>query len=455
LQRKLLDRKSLGTFLKRRRKQLKKRQEDFVDNQLSQTVISHIESGNQRVSQNKIVYYAKKLGIAPEELDRFKRLEKEGIQEKYLQMIAIENYIQLVDPVAGLKELQQFPLAQNDHFEATVQYLKGKALRYQGKLQKAYDCFYRAIQLSDQFRLKKTNLISACFQELSVIEYYENRLQTAIDCAKEAIASFDPDGERQYVYDQAMISLIIYHEKRKEVGEAQKVLHQWEHREWMPMLIGSTHEATLNAYEMKARLTPYPKSVEVALRGIELARVNGAYDRSFELWTTLGGIYVHENEFRRAEICFHAALSLKDLISQQHLLSYAHNQLGNLYFKQHQHQRSLKEFQEAVRYAKKHNDKYQELDGLEGLGRVFFEEGNLEQAILVLQDAVNTAKKYEIKEKMIDLLLSLGKALALAKDPKFLNVAQDYFRAHITLEGGESMLKNKNRNVYVGDPPGT
>lgn len=64
-----------------------------------------------------------------------------------------------------------------------------------------------------------TNITSACYQELSRIEYAQNDLIQALRYSESASKYFVPDGERKYIKDQICISKVIYLEKLNRVGD--------------------------------------------------------------------------------------------------------------------------------------------------------------------------------------------------------------------------------------------
>lgn len=460
-----LDREKLGEWIRKERKKKDLRQGDLADSFLSQSAISHIESGKVHVSKEKIEYLLEKLGLDKSELDHFlipdERLEEESLYEELkLKLVAAETIVDLVDPEEGLNCLRSINLPQNHLFQANMEYIKGKAFRIKKKWDKAYDHFFQSIHLVHATPgLKESNIESACFHELSFIEYSQNHFHRAVEFAEEALSTFQINGERQYYYDLIRISQVIYLEKVNRIGEAQKILDEMARgKNHFPSLFLSTgKEASLNAYEMQTRFLQrgkqYPQAIDLALQGLELARIDKMYDRSFELLTTLGSIYIEMNKLHLAECCFKTALSLKHKIKRGYLLAYVYNELGKLYDKQEERDRAEKEFQQALKYSRKNNDLYREVDALLGLGEVIFHQGKYDQAVDVLNDALTLAKLHSLNEKVNRILLLMGQCLVKMGDPKFQDIAMDFFYVNMkSIEGGETMRGPFKRHA-AGDPP--
>lgn len=468
-----VDRIAFGKFVREIRLEKKLRQSDLIDDFLSQPVLSNIESGKGQVSEDKMRYVLKKLGIE-EDLSKFyldrkeKKEEEEANEELLISLIAVENTIDLVGADQGLEELRELSVPYKHPFQVILAYLKGKCYFKKKNWKKAYNYFFNAIHFIDKHYpgMRTSNIKSACYHVLGMLEYRQNRLHQALIYSDEALRYFVKDGDRQYLKDLILTSKVIYLEKLNRVGDAQTILDEIASRSRTnaQLVYGSeSKEASLNMYEMEAKLLAkakrYPQAVKFALKGIELARIDGMYERSLELWTTLGSIFVEIGKIRLAQCCFRTALNLKKKIKREYLLAYVYSQLGMLYYKQEDIKNAEKEFSFSLEYSRKTNDIYLEIVALTGLGKCLIKHGQRDRALSTLKEALKLADQHTFPDKKNELLMLLANYLKSIGDPSFKNYALDFFSSYVeTLEGG---VEDMNGNVTfqpikrhaAGDPP--
>ncbi|SEN51927.1 helix-turn-helix domain-containing protein [Lihuaxuella thermophila] len=467
-----VDRIEFGKFVREQRKAKKLRQGDLVDEFLSQPVLSNIESGKGQVSEEKMKYVLKKLGLE-EDLTKFYLQESEQNEdsmdeELQIKLISIENTINLVGPDKASEELRELSLPPKHPFHVWVEYLKGKLYLRKKNWKRAYNHFFNVIHMIDRHysEMNHTNFKSACYHKLSLIEYLQNNFHQAWKYSEAASKYFVPDGERKYYKDMIRISRVIYLEKLNRIGDAQAVLDDIasdspaKYKTETDQYHSESKESTLNMYEMQAKLLlkgrRLPQAIKFALKGIELARIDKMYDRSFELWTTLGSIYIELNKLNLAECCFTTALKLEKKIKSEYLPAYVYTQLGMLYYKQEDIPGAERKYFEALEYSRKTNDVYHEIQALIGLGKCSIQRNKRDQVLSHLKEALRLAEQHSFVDQKNETLLILAKYLREIGDPNFKDYALDFFCSYVeTLEGGESkMVINENikRNT-TGEPP--
>ncbi|MBA4602188.1 helix-turn-helix domain-containing protein [Thermoactinomyces mirandus] len=454
-----LDRTALGEFIKNARREKRLNQSELVDDILSQSIISYIETG-QSASIDKIVYLLNRLALDPDEiLEKFMivddREEDAVIEEWILRLNAVECLISL-EVNLGTEILRSVNLPSGHSFQAWVEYLKGKLYYSRQKWEKAQNHFLQGLQLLRQNQqLRSSNLESACLHQLSRIEYLQNRFQMAVQYSKKALMNFNPKGERKYYKGLILVSQAIYLEKLNRIGEANALLDEFGSEDY-PFLSYSK-EATLNVFEMKAKLLAksqqFPQAIEIGLQGIELARIDRNIERSFELWTTLGGIYLEMDKSHLAEICFQTALRFRNRIKRLYLLAYVHVYLGRLYYKQKVIEKAEKEFSQALEYSKK-VDIFWEVESLIGLGKCSLSY-DANKAMNYFQKALDMAKKHQLDDKKTELLLFLAQCFIQLENPRLQNVAMDLLYSQLeALKGGDDSMVNAVKRHSAGDPPG-
>ncbi|RAL21961.1 hypothetical protein DL897_15360 [Thermoflavimicrobium daqui] len=269
------------------------------------------------------------------------------------------------------------------------------------------------------------------------------------------------------MYDLIQVSKVIYLEKLNRFGDAQKFLedlavnkNNFIQDKEIYTFQSKSNESTLNMYEMYSKLLARNGSLSeakvYALKGIEIARLDKMYERSLELWTTLGSIYIKQNKLNLAECCFRTALKLKDKVKREYLLAYVYIQLGMLHDNLGDLKRSEKSFLNARKYSKKTNDVYLETQALSGLGDCYIKLKKDDKVHQCFSEALELAEKHLFIDQKNKILLKLAIYLKDIGDPTFTNYALDFF--HSYAKGGEKEMNNTHeqiKNHTVGDPPGS
>lgn len=469
-----IDRIELGRYIRRVRKSKGLRQMDLEDENISQVMISYVETGKTDVSEDKISYLLKKLNIKENDVAEFYINEEEIKQrevdeELELRLVSIENIIDLVDPDSGLSELKDIFIPNGSHLHVTVNYLKGKSYLKKRNAKKTRKYFFETIRsIDDKYpEMLTSNLKAASYFDLSKLEYFNNDLHKALEYCKKGEQSFIIDGKRPYLKPGLLISKVIYLQKLNRLEDAQSILDEISSLKASSNIYYAieSKEIILNIYELQATIWAKGNmtnhAIDHAKKGIEFARIDKAYDRSCELWTTLGSIYNEKNKLNLAEICFLTALKLRNKIRKEYLLSYANTQLGNLYAKRNQFSEAEEKFQKAIKISQKINDAYQETEALMGLGDCYVSQMKNNQAINCFKQALEIATQHSFIKQKNQSLLKLGHFLKAIGSPDFREYALHFFESHVeTLikhdEGGEEEMTYNLGPVKrhsAGDPP--
>lgn len=464
------DRIAFGQFIRSFREKKGLKQGELVDDTLTQSDLSKIENGKSGVSTTKIKYLLSLLQISTDQLDHY-RLEtaeptKPPANDEYLslKLASIETIIALVGPDPALAELRH--LEPVGFQQVIADYLKGKSYYFKQNWNRAHKHLFDAIQLLDSKYSDQTstNYKAACYHFLSGIEYAQNRFSEALHYSKQAYSFFEPDGERIYLKHLILVSQAIYLQKMDRLEDAlnlldeMKVCKNTQHS--LTADIPST-EAVLNMLDLQARIQNKWKmnsiAIKKALQGIELARVDKMYNRSAELWTTLGKAYRAQNKLDMAKCCFLTALQLKEKITAEYLLAYVYCQLAMLYTKQNEFALAEQNFSEAIRYSRQTNDPLQETEARMNLGQCYLQQGKNKKAHQQLERALKLATLHGLDEQKDELLLLIGNYLHEQNDPQYKQYMEDYFFSRVshTLGGGEQpmTLHTHVNNRSIADPP--
>jgi transcriptional regulator with XRE-family HTH domain len=471
-----IDRIAVGQYIRKLRIAKKMRQEDLADYMLSQSAVSNIERGSGEVSEEKINHLLAKLK-SDKTLDDFYTpvLEDEEAllnEELHINLISIENTIDLVCPKEGLNQLKNLHIPDRHDFAVIVEFLRAKGYFHKSQLNKAHKYYFNCIHMLEHrySHMKFTNLKSACYHELSTIEYKQNNFEQAVNYSTKAEECFLPYGERQYYREMIPISRAVYLEKLNRIGEALLVLNQMHSSkletpsENQKCEINSFEckEAILNYYEMQAKLLAknnhFSEAVNYALKGIELARIDKMFARSLELWTTLGSIFMSQDKLNLAECCFTMAKKLTRKVQKDYLLSYIYKQLGMLYYKGEEIDLAKKEFVEGLRYSKRANDISLQIEALIGIVQCYIKQDNREKVLEFSQEALALATRHAFCRQKTRLYFILTIYLRDINDPDFSQYLQQFFLAYCEFfQGGEEMSPFQDLMIAKqhldGEPP--
>ncbi|SDY25255.1 tetratricopeptide repeat protein [Thermoactinomyces sp. DSM 45892] len=471
------DRIELGKFLAKARKAKRKRQNDLaIRGKLSVSTVCSYEKGKQTINEGHLSLILQQLDLTLEDVSRFRQssfqpLENQTVdtteeEEIRLRLISVENIISLVGANEGLKKLAELKISADDPIQVDLLYLRGKAYSKKKNWKKAHKNFFDAIQLINQKHPDKleSNLKTTCYHELSRIEHLQNNLHQAIKYSKDALKYFLSEGERQYLRKLVLISQVIFNQKLKNWEGAQLKLEEIaslpDERAEFYFPLSESNEINLNIFELNAsvlaKINKRTLAIQYALKGIEMARLDKMYERSFELFTTLGSIYMESNKLNLAQICFETALKLEKHIQRKYLLAYIYTQLGMLYDKRKEIQLAEDAFKEAVKYSREIDDAYWETEALISLGKCYVEHGKYQQSASLLKKALSLAEQHAFTDQVERLNLLLGHCLDATDDPQFEKYALNFFRSNVKKSlrgviGGEDEMNARKNNV--GDPP--
>lgn len=453
----------LGKFITKRRKELSLRQSDLADPLISVSYISGIENGKVLPSKSKLKHLCKKLRISLEDLDKLMREEDESSFMALncmieFQLMMITNNMQARSSEETLQAIEDLPTLTDPLHQATVAYLKGKCLAEQREWRQAVRHFERVITLSEQHSfILSTNLVSCSYCEWSIVAFLQNDLHTAVDCVQKGLQCYHENGDRKYVIYHLKVSLVIYLQRLNRNNEAMQILDEL----WPQMNQIKSHEVLLNMYEVRASILSvremYYEAIFYAIEGLELARLNHAYDRQFELWTTLGTCYQKLDRLYEAKSCYESANRLRSKIKKEYLLITIHTQLGNLYVREGKFDLAEQIFFEAIEIGSRTQDQFRLCECLMALANCYAKQGNKTSAVAKYEEALQIADRLCLDEHIRSILLSIL-PLIDKKDQKHKKIVDRFIQLSVTLsQGGEhEMRKYIVRSFNLdGDPPGT
>jgi tetratricopeptide (TPR) repeat protein len=412
----------------------------FEDTEISQGTISKIERGDPTVSNHKRFYYLEKLGYSRDQLHELMEKENNETQREHLQLKAIETIIDLVGAKEGFKQLKESGLLDLVHVKPMVNFLRGKIYYQKKNYEKAKAVFLEAIKLIDRNIgvWESTNLKSSCFGELARIFFQEKNFEETIAYNQRGIDCFVEQGTRQYTKAILLSNHSLYllgQDLLEESLELAKCCKQ-------NLASQETHLSFIYPYnvEVNALLEnkSYTQAIQRAEIGIEIARISQSYDRSFQLWSSLGDIYFEQEEFSVALICFQTALQLKPRVSYENWFTYVHLQLGLIYMQMKDFKQAETHLLEAVKTSdgSRMDNIY---DAYKSIGDLYLLNNQPEQAVRYLQRALHIAQDNQLYEQERESLTKLCQCQKYLDPEQYQSYVNSLVSVSIQLQkGGDS-----------------
>ncbi|WP_124727254.1 tetratricopeptide repeat protein [Staphylospora marina] len=424
----------IGEVLRKKRKSMRKRMRDLADEFVSTATISNIERGLPIVNPAKILHYAKKLGIGPDELPAIVRRYNQGDDEREAELMSILSNIDLGDAREGLARLQALDIPASSPQHLMKQFLMGKHFFNQGKWSKAQTYFSEVLRSVDKYpSLRRSNLKAYCCYDLGRVFYYKNDLTNALGYNQLGIDAYvrDCDKNRSQIIHSLKVAKAIYLEKLERLDEALQALDElWEHIADIRSV-----QVLLNIYETKAdiltRKKRYDEAIEIAWEGIEIARINLAYERAHDLWTTLGSVYLQKKAYEKAEYCIRTALSMRKRVNGEFLLVKAYTLWGMLCMRTERWEEALTALQTAVQLGEKTNDARRHVMALIVLGDWYQLQGRYEEAVSPLQKAHELATEHQFLKQRHITLVELSKCWKRLNRGEFINSLENLFEVEL------------------------
>ncbi|WP_175552391.1 tetratricopeptide repeat protein [Seinonella peptonophila] len=429
--------KELGNMCRRKRKELGFTMEELEDEQISVSTISNIERGVPIVSHQKIEYYCvHKLKLNISDYNQLSQQERKLKLEKEEELWFIERLIEQGNPDEGLTELKKFNLSGFRELEAMIFYLKGRAYYYKNQWEQARKNFLRTIEFVDKYpQIGKSNIASICYNDLGRINFfYYGNLKNALQYTELGISCFNPDGERYHILYTLKICQVLYLEKLNRIQDAyQTVKELWKCLDQIDYL-----DVVLNTYEMRAKLLfkmkRFDDAIYTAKKGLEISTLNKSPERTLELITTLGSIYLKLNQLNNAEKCFLEGLNLKNQIAKKYLFITTFTQIGILYMKKKQFEKAQSYLKVAVEIGQKSPDVVRYAQSLTELGVCHLAQHDISKASDIFLQALSVAKNHSLYYKASQILTKLTKLWEHRDEEKFNMYMAELFRFNLLLD---------------------
>jgi tetratricopeptide (TPR) repeat protein len=440
-----MNRKLLGARLKERRKELKESMDSISDEFISASTVGNIERGLPNVADEKIRYYAEKIGLGRELFGILSEAEKEE-KENEAELLYIEDIIS-ADPDGSLKRLEKefSHLQKGSRLSPLYHFLVGRC--YFGK--KAWDLseqsFERMLVMIEKSTDIHSNLKAAALNDLSRICFYRSEIESALRYAREGLESFSEEGKRKDYIFYLLLNQASFLELLDKDEEALKTMERlWTYLHTHTGAFVLTMLSTDTVLQMYITFTiilnkakHYKRALEFADEGVSIAKSNHSFDRLVQLWTTKGVIYTNMNQLEEAERFYLMALAIREKVKNKERLVYPLTQVGLLYLKKNKYEMTKKVIEESISISDKYNDVKSKIESLVILGNCYLEQGFYKEAIPSYTQASTLSEQKSLLKKQYDITTNLCYCYFKIKNNEaYAEHLQRMFRHKIMLEWG-------------------
>ncbi|WP_141201699.1 helix-turn-helix domain-containing protein [Paludifilum halophilum] len=401
-------------MIRKVRKEKGWRLEDLADEQISIATISNIERGFAHVKPEKTHYLIQKLKIDPARLPRLMMKEQQDLKELEFELKSLQLLRDTGDAALALEHLNRLKLEASHPYAAMFHYLKGKCYLSLRKWKEAEKFFHQAIRFSHHHEhaySKKSNIKAVSFIELGLCAFFQNDLVQAIRYTDRGWDVYEHDGERSYAWWLLHINKAVYYERLGQLAESMQVIQ----KAWEGVHQTEKKDIVITFYYLRSEILRrsgvYDEAVTFAIKGLELARLNGHTPLLFDLWTVLGSTYMAKEDWFKAERCFNHALRLKDRLFDDPMVECkiitAFARLGKLYTQQKKWEQAGRVIREAIATGEKYEDAPRLTYALQVMGDYYQVQGRMEEGIPYYERALALARKYNYKKRACSTLIRL------------------------------------------------
>jgi tetratricopeptide (TPR) repeat protein len=300
-------------------------------------------------------------------------------------------------------------------------------------------------------------VVAASYYELSRIYSRSNNYQEALVRVDNGLQAFDPEGERKSTKYVLLVSKVIYLEKLKRNSEAKSVLEKMRKYEGE-----MDTETKLNMYQSEVNLLfrekMYDQAIQKAKQAIDIARREKSYDRSFEMWTTLGSIYKDLGDLQLAKVCFETSAQFELKIKRKFLAAYNETEIGKLYYLMDNLLLAEIHLKNAVNLSKDVDDAFYQFEALNALSELWLQHGQKDEGIQSLEQAYQLAHKHGLQTQEKNVALKLAKFYKELDQRKYHDFLTRFYEISVKLSstGGDKEMnfaQTVDSKHRYGEPP--
>ncbi|WP_044641038.1 tetratricopeptide repeat protein [Risungbinella massiliensis] len=317
--------------------------------------------------------------------------------------------------------LESMALDESHPYIGTAYYIRGLCYLKKNKWRQAERNLHHALRHAQQSNQPNPELEAQIYYQLSKCHQAQYSLVDAIDRVNQGLRVLEDAKTKGTWKERLLCQKAEYHYLLKETLEGyQFVLDHWETLAQSTDCEIRTTISWLRA-EFVFQLGYLEQSIEIASHAVEQSQHLSLPLIHNRLWTLLGKVYTHTENWDLADLSFQMALRQNlhpSTVSYDPI--YTLIEYSKLYQKQEKWQPAYTYLEKAVSLSKKHLVKDQYLSTLLMLGNLCHECGQKpDEAIRLLQQTLELAQKYEKLDLELEVWFSLAKCYEHCNDEAF------------------------------------
>ncbi|MBI4751261.1 MAG: tetratricopeptide repeat protein [Acidobacteria bacterium] len=259
--------------------------------------------------------------------------------------------------------------------------------RFHGNLDRAIDCFQKAIQLSEE--MGEPGATAFSLNGLGILYKNSGQPQKAIDCHRQSLRI------REELNDQIGISTTLHN-------------------------LGTTYSMTGD----------FAQSLEYHLKALKLNEASGDQPRIAASLQAIGIVYGELDEGKKALDYLGRALTIFEQLNDVGGLADTQNNLGLIYFGTSEYEKALNSLNQAIRIYQEMGRKPKIARGLNNMGLIYLRLNQKEKALSYFQQALETAQTINDMQLMAAVMENMAVIFGQThQEPK----AEAYFQQALSL----------------------
>lgn len=433
----------MGEVIRKVRKERGLRLEDLSDDNISPATVSNIERGVAHVSPEKITYLLEKLDLSMHKIPDMLKKEQDEIQKVKFQLLVTTSLYKSGNAEESLILLESMALEESHPFIGSAYYVKGLCYLQKNKWRQAERNLHHALRHTQQSNQSNPELEAQIYYQLSKVHQTQYSLIDAIERVDQGLRVLDEADAEGIWKERLLCQKAEYHYLQEETLEGyQFVLDHWETLSQSADCEIRTTISWLRA-EFLFQLGYLEQTIEIASHAVEQSQHLYLPLLHNRLWTLLGKVYTHTENWELADLSFQMAMRQNlHLSTASYDLIYTLVEYSKLYQKQEKWQPAYTYLEKAVSLSKKHQVKDQYLNTLMMLGNLCHESGQKpDEAIRLLQQTLELAQKHEQLDLELDVWFSLAKCYEQQNDEAFHHCLRKGYELKKRVSQGEKKRK--------------
>ncbi|MDQ0417739.1 tetratricopeptide (TPR) repeat protein [Croceifilum oryzae] len=422
-----------------------------IETGISSAHLYNIEKGYIRADQDKLQKICNLFDLNLEKLLEDEDLPVEGNLSEIMQLIEWELTENLSKAMEHLRqfETQQIHLeGKTPLLEMNCSYLRGKHAKMRERHDVAIQYFKQVISIANESGESLVhNFVCASYYGISQVLHQQNKLLPALQAARHGINSFQPDGERTYLYLLLCINQASILEKLDRDHEALRLIESlWDDRKYMDF-----SDARLNLYQIRVEILTkqgrFREAIQFAREGLDLSRLDRNIHRQFEFLSSLGVAFSSLGDLFMAKLYFEKAIQLEPKIRRKYLVSTTYTQLGRILMQQQRYEEAISHLKYAIELAKE--DEFYLAKALSVMGECYYRQGLELEALPYLNNAREIYSNLKLDHMGDNVLLLISDISLRYQSSGYENSLQTYLQnqIHKQLQGVNHMFN------FVNEPP--